>query len=190
MSPGGPRLLEPIRFRNLALRNRIMVAPMAMYSANQGFVDDFHLAHLGRFALGGAGLVMAEATAVSPDARITPGCAGLWLDAHVEPWERITRMLRRCKAAAGLQLAQAGRKGSTRRPWHGGLARDRTDQQARRESSWPVVSATDAPFDEDFPLPAALDEQGLDDIVEDYRAAAGRAHAAGFDLLEIHCAHG
>jgi 2,4-dienoyl-CoA reductase-like NADH-dependent reductase (Old Yellow Enzyme family) len=185
-----PLLFEPITFRGVTLRNRIVVSPMAMYSSQDGFADDFHLVHLGRFALGGAGLVFIEATAITAQGRITPGCNGLWLDAQVPQLKRITDFLHRFGSAAGMQLAHSGWKGSTRRPWHGGTRLDAEDGSLRGEEAWPIVSVGDESFDGAAPGPTALAESDLLALLDEYRAAARRAIAAGFDVLEIHAAHG
>jgi 2,4-dienoyl-CoA reductase-like NADH-dependent reductase (Old Yellow Enzyme family) len=185
-----PLLLEPISFRNMTLRNRIVVSPMAMYSAHDGFADDFHLVHLGRFALGGAGLIFIEATAISAQGRITSGCNGLWLDAQVPTLKRITDFLHRFGSAAGMQLAHSGWKGSTRRPWHGGTRLDEEDVKLRGEPTWPIVSVGDESFDSLAPGPTALTERDLAALLDQYRAATRRVIAAGFDVLEIHAAHG
>lgn len=178
----GPALFQPLRLRGLTLKNRIVVSPMAMYSATDGLFDDFNLVHLGRFALGGAGLVMTEATAVSPEGRITPGCTGLWSETHVEGLSRVARFLHTHGAAAGIQLAHAGWKGSSTRPWEGG--------GPLTDGAWQTVGPTSQPFDTGWPAPLALDATGIDGIVEAFRAAAKRACAAGFDVVELHCAHG
>jgi 2,4-dienoyl-CoA reductase-like NADH-dependent reductase (Old Yellow Enzyme family) len=183
-------LYEPITFRGTTLRNRVVVSPMAMYSSVDGFADDFHLVHLGRFALGGAGLVFMEATAISSQGRITPGCNGLWLDAQVPALTRITNFLHRFGSAAGMQLAHSGWKGSTRRPWHGGSRLDDEDLALRQERGWPIVSATEEAFDGETPGPMALTESELAALLDQYRAATRRAIVAGFDVLEIHAAHG
>jgi len=185
-----PRLFEPLTLRGVTLKNRIVVSPMSMYSARDGFSDDFHLVHLGRFALGGAGLVFMEATSVNAQGRGTPGCNGLWLDAQVDNLKRITTFLHRFGAAAGIQLFHSGWKGSTRRPWHGGTALNDEDVTSRGESPWPTVSASAEPFDKNTPAPAALDEAALQGIIEDFRSATRRADKAGFDIVELHCAHG
>jgi 2,4-dienoyl-CoA reductase-like NADH-dependent reductase (Old Yellow Enzyme family) len=185
-----PLLLQPRTLRSVTLRNRIVVSPMAMYAAHGGFADDFHLVHLGRFALGGAGLVFVEATAVTEQGRITAGCNGLWLDAQVPALKRITDFLHRFGSAAGMQLAHAGWKGSTRRPWHGGTRLDAEDVTLRGESAWPIVSVGEEAFDDIAPGPAALTENDLASLVAHYRAATRRTIAAGFDVLEIHAAHG
>ena len=185
-----PLLFEPISFRNMTLRNRIVVSPMAMYSSHDGFADDFHLVHLGRFALGGAGLIFIEATAITAQGRITSGCNGLWLDAQVPQLKRITDFLHRFGSAAGMQLAHSGWKGSTRRPWHGGTRLDEEDVKLRGEQAWPIVSVGDEFFDGLAPGPTALTEGDLVALLDQYRAATRRVIAAGFDVLEIHAAHG
>lgn len=186
MSP----LFEPLALRGVTLKNRVVVSPMTMYSSHEGFTDDFHLIHLGRFALGGAALVFTEATAVNRTGRITAGCNGLWLSAHGTNLSRIVEFLHRCDCAAGIQLGHSGARGSTRRPWHGGSPLDRDDVAQRREYSWPIVGVTDVPYDEGSPSPMRLDESDLELLVEDYRRATRLAHVAGFDVLELHCAHG
>lgn len=163
---------------------------MAMYSSHDGFADDFHLVHLGRFALGGAGLIFIEATAITAQGRITPGCNGLWLDAQVPQLKRITDFLHRFGSAAGMQLAHSGWKGSTRRPWHGGTRLDEEDAKLRGERAWPIVSVGDESFDGLAPGPTALTEGDLVALLDQYRAATRRVIAAGFDVLEIHAAHG
>jgi 2,4-dienoyl-CoA reductase-like NADH-dependent reductase (Old Yellow Enzyme family) len=187
-SQAAPLLLQPAQMRELILRNRIMVSSMAMYSSQEGFADDFHLVHLGRFALGGAGLVMTEATAVSEHGRITAGCNGLWRDEHIEGLRRVTDFLHRFGAAAGLQLGHSGWKGATQRPWHGGAPLTADDE--RGEEPWPVVSPSPEPFASGWAIPHELSKAELDEIVEDFRQATRRGQEAGFDLLEVHCAHG
>jgi 2,4-dienoyl-CoA reductase-like NADH-dependent reductase (Old Yellow Enzyme family) len=185
-----PLLFDPISFRNMTLRNRIVVSPMAMYSSHDGFADDFHLVHLGRFALGGAGLIFIEATAITAQGRITSGCNGVWLDAQVPQLKRITDFLHRFGSAAGMQLAHSGWKGSTRRPWHGGTRLDEEDVKLRGEQAWPIVSVGNESFDGLAPGPTALTEGDLVALLDQYRAATRRVIAAGFDVLEIHAAHG
>jgi len=185
-----PLLFQPMTFRSVTLRNRIVVSPMAMYSAHDGFADDFHLVHLGRFALGSASLVFMEATAVTQQGRITAGCNGLWLDAQIPQLKRITDFLHRFGSAAGMQLAHSGWKGSTRRPWHGGTRLNEEDVTLRGEQAWPIVSVGEEAFDDAAPGPTALTEGDLSALLEQYRAATRRAIAAGFDVLEIHAAHG
>lgn len=176
------RLFEPLTLRGLTLRNRIVVSPMAIYSADYGKTGDFHLVHLGRFALGGAGLVFTEAIAVSAEARITHGCAGLWHDDQAANLQRITDFLHQQGAAAGIQLLHSGFKGSSQRPWEGGAA--------LRDDGWPTVSPTPEPFDRNWPNPHALTESEIDAVVHDYQRAAERGARVGFDVIELHCAHG
>jgi 2,4-dienoyl-CoA reductase-like NADH-dependent reductase (Old Yellow Enzyme family) len=183
------RLFEPFPIRGVRLRNRVVISPMCQYSAKDGVPNDWHLVHLGRFALGGAGLVIAEATAVSPEGRITPGDTGLWNDEQVAPFARIVTFLKEHGAAAGIQLAHAGRKASTQRPWFGNSALTAADA-AMGEIAWQTVSASALPTNRDYPVPAALDEAGIEKIVHDFRAAALRALRAGFDVIELHSAHG
>lgn len=185
-----PILLSPLTLRSLTLKNRVMVSPMSMYSSVDGFADDLHLVHLGRFALGGAALVMMEATAVSAVGRGTDGCNGIWLDAHIAPLRRITDFLHRCGSAAGVQLGHSGPKSSSQRPWHGGGALTQRDVQERNEQPWLTLSSSALPFDESWPRPAALSGVEIDDVVEQFRLAARRSREAGFDVIELHCAHG
>jgi 2,4-dienoyl-CoA reductase-like NADH-dependent reductase (Old Yellow Enzyme family) len=177
-------LLSPLVIRGVTLRNRIAVSPMCQYCAADGHADDWHLVHLGSRAVGGAGLVMAEATAVSPEGRITPGDLGIWSDAHVPMLGRVAAFLQRMGAVAGIQLAHAGRKGSCRIPQEGGT------QLALGEGGWESLAPSPIPFHEGERPPLALDANGIRGVVEQFIAAAKRAMAAGFELLEIHAAHG
>jgi 2,4-dienoyl-CoA reductase-like NADH-dependent reductase (Old Yellow Enzyme family) len=178
-------LLAPLTVRGATFRNRIAVSPMCQYSATNGLADDWHLVHLGSRAAGGAGLVMVEATAVTPEGRITPGDLGIWGDQHIEPLARIARFLERMGAVAGIQLAHAGRKGSCDLPWKGGAR-----LQTPAEGGWPVVAPSPLPFNAGDPPPIQLDRAGIDGIVASFAAAARRALTAGFKVLEIHSAHG
>ena len=183
-------LFEPYQLRGLKLKNRVVVSAMSMYSSLEGFSDDFHLVHIGRFALGGAGLVFMEASAVTPEGRITPGCNGLWSEAQIPALRRITAFLHRFGCAAGIQLGHSGAKGSARRPWDGGAPLDAEDQRVRGEQPWRSVSVSSEPFDSGWPVPDALSETQIEDLVKRYRASARLAREAGFDALELHCAHG
>jgi 2,4-dienoyl-CoA reductase-like NADH-dependent reductase (Old Yellow Enzyme family) len=178
-------LLSPLNLRGVVLRNRIVMAPMCQYSAKDGFANDWHLVHLGSRAVGGTALVIVEATAVSPDGRITPGDVGIWSDAHIEPLARIASFVHSQGAVAGIQLAHAGRKASTAAPWEGGAT-----LKTSAEGGWQVVAPSAIPFFPDDPVPVALDKQAIDGIVDLFEAAARRSLAAGFQLLEIHAAHG
>ena len=178
-------LLSPLTIEGVTLRNRIAVSPMCQYCAVDGMADDWHLVHLGSRAVGGAGLVVVEATAVTPEGRITAGDMGIWGDQHIEPLARIARFLERQGAVPGIQLAHAGRKASCAPPFHGG-ARLKTAE----EGAWDVVAPSPIPFRPDEPTPIELDEKGIDSVVEAFGAAARRALTAGFRIVEIHMAHG
>ncbi|HEU4678681.1 MAG TPA: NADH:flavin oxidoreductase/NADH oxidase, partial [Terrimicrobiaceae bacterium] len=177
-------LLSPLTIRGVTFRNRIAMAPMCQYSAEDGFAHDWHLVHLGSRAVGGVGLVIVEATGVTGNGRISPGDLGIWKDEHIEPLARIVRFVHSQGAIAGIQLAHAGRKASCDLAWKGG-ARLRPEQ-----GGWPVVAPSPIPFNEDDPIPQALDGEAIDGIVAAFEAAARRALAAGFKVIEIHAAHG
>jgi 2,4-dienoyl-CoA reductase-like NADH-dependent reductase (Old Yellow Enzyme family) len=180
----GPRLFEPLTIGGVTLPNRIFVSPMCQYSSDDGAPTDWHLVHLGSRAVGGAGLVMVEATGVEARGRISPGDSGLWDDRQIESFARLSRFISAQGAVAGIQLAHAGRKASTRPPWLGGgpLAAD--------EGPWETVSASAVPFDDGWPTPSALSRAEIGQVVAAWAAATRRALAAGFQVLEIHLAHG
>ena len=177
-------LFAPLSIRDLTFRNRIAVSPMCQYSAEDGFVNDWHLVHLGSRAAGGAALVIMEATAVEPRGRISPADAGIWKDEHIGPLARITRFIRGQGAAAGIQLAHAGRKGSTRPPWEGGGV------IPEREGGWRTAAPSAVPFRPEEPPSAELTVSEIASLVEAFAAAAHRAYKAGFEVAEIHGAHG
>lgn len=178
-------LFEPLTLRGVTLRNRIGVSPMCQYSSTDGYANDWHLVHLGSRAVGGAGLVIAEATAVTPEGRISPQDLGLWQDDHVEMLSRITRFIRDQGTVAGVQLAHAGRKASTEVPWRGGAP------LAPGEGGWsPIVAPSAVPFGSRSQVPEALDAAGIRRVVEAFRDAARRALHAGFQVIELHAAHG
>jgi 2,4-dienoyl-CoA reductase-like NADH-dependent reductase (Old Yellow Enzyme family) len=181
---GDPMLLEPVKLGALQLRNRIVVSPMCQYSSPDGVPTDWHLVHLGSRAVGGAALVFTEASSVSPEGRISPDDAGIWNVMQAEAWSRIVQFIHGQGAVAGLQLAHAGRKASTDAPWRGGGPLDADHR------GWTPVAPSVIPFDDDYPAPTALDAAGIAKVVADFRAAAQRARAAGFDVIEIHGAHG
>ena len=178
------RLFQPLQQRGLVLRNRIAVSPMCQYSSIDGMPDDWHLVHLGSRAVGGAAVVFTEASAVSPEGRISPQDAGIWNDAQAEGWARIARFIDGQGAVPAMQLAHAGRKGSTFAPWRG------SGEVPVGEGGWQTVAPSALRFDDGYPLPAALDADGMAKVVADYRAAAVRAREAGFRIVEIHAAHG
>ncbi len=180
-----PHLFEPFTVKSVTLRNRIGVSPMCMYSSDDGTANDWHLVHLGARAAGGAGLVIAEATAVAPEGRITPGDAGLWSDAQVEPLARINRFVAAQGAVPGVQLAHAGRKASAARPWEGGA------HLADEAGGWPVVGPSALAFGGVLgKVPRAMTEAEIARVREDFVAAARRALAAGYRWIEVHAAHG
>jgi 2,4-dienoyl-CoA reductase-like NADH-dependent reductase (Old Yellow Enzyme family) len=177
-------LFSPFTLRGVTFRNRIGVSPMCQYSSTDGFADDWHLVHLGSRAVGGAGLVMTEATAVEARGRISPQDLGLWKDEHIETLARVRRFLHAHGAVAGIQLAHAGRKGSTARPWEGG-------EPLAPPAGWsPIVAPSALAFDEGYQTPAALTDAEIASLIEAFARAAARAVSAGFDVIEIHAAHG
>ncbi len=178
-------LLSPLTIEGVTFRNRIAVSPMCQYWAEEGMASDWHLVHLGSRAVGGAGLVFVEATAVTRDGRITPGDMGIWSEAHVEPLARIARFVEAQGAVPGIQIAHAGRKASCAPPFQGG---DRLKTAA--EGAWDVLAPSPIPFHEDDPTPIELDHRGIDAVVEAFAAATRRAVSAGFRIVEIHMAHG
>ncbi|RKH00051.1 NADH:flavin oxidoreductase/NADH oxidase [Corallococcus sp. CA053C] len=181
------RLFTPLKLRDITLRNRVVVSPMCQYSSDDGFANEWHVVHLGSRAVGGAGLVMTEATAVEPEGRISPQDLGLWKDAHVEVLARINRFLHQNGAASGVQLAHAGRKASTLRPWDTGTHGATVTPE---HGGWTPVGPTAEAFDEGYPKPVALDEAGIARVVKSFGDAAARAKAAGFQVIELHAAHG
>src|SRR3954451_8683037 len=184
-----PALFQPLTLRDLTLRNRLVVAPLCQYSVTDGLVGDYHLVHLGRFALGGFGLVVVEATGVTADGRISHGDVGLWSDEHIPGLARIVDFLHAEGAAAGIQLAHAGAKASSRRPWDGGGAV--TPEKGRPgETPWPTVSASAVPAGPGWPTPHALTVEEMAEVRDAFVAATRRALTAGFDVVELHAAHG
>ncbi|MDZ4804284.1 MAG: NADH:flavin oxidoreductase/NADH oxidase [Candidatus Eisenbacteria bacterium] len=177
-------LFEPLTLRGVTFRNRIAVSPMCQYSCEDGLATDWHLVHLGSRAIGGAALVMAEATAIEPDGRISPNDLGIWSEAHVPPLARAAWFIRDHGAVAGIQLAHAGRKAGTSRPWDGGK---RISLEA---GGWIPVAPSPLPFYPDDPTPVELTSQDIEQIVASFVAAAQRSLAAGFQVIEIHAAHG
>ncbi|MGQ4334440.1 bifunctional salicylyl-CoA 5-hydroxylase/oxidoreductase [Streptomyces hayashii] len=183
--PGTPPMFTPFRLRGLTLRNRVVVSPMDMYSAVDGVPGDFHLVHLGARALGGAGLVMTEMVCVSPQGRITPGCTGLYTGSQADGWRRITDFVHEQApgTAVGVQLGHSGRKGSTKLMWQG-------MDEPLPHGGWPLVAASPLPYKEHSQTPRELTRAQLTDLREQFASAARRAARSGFDLLELHCAHG
>ena len=179
-----PTLFEPYSLRGLTLRNRLVVSPMCQYSSVEGFANDWHFVHLGSRAVGGAGLILTEAAAVSPEGRITPDDLGIWQDGHVEFLKKINDFVAAQGCVPGIQLAHAGRKASTLSPWKGnGLVPESA-------GGWQVVGPSELPFADNYPLPRVLDAVGIAKVKADFQAAARRALAAGFRVAELHAAHG
>lgn len=178
-------LFEPFTLRTVTLRNRIGISPMCQYSAQDELADDWHLVHLGSRAVGGAGMVMVEATAVTPEGRISPGDLGLWTDGQIEPLRRIARFLDSQGSVPAIQIAHGGRKASAAAPWLGGYS------LTPEEGGWqPVLAPSAIPFDEGWPTPQAVDEAGIRRLRQAFVDAARRAWLAEYQILEIHAAHG
>jgi 2,4-dienoyl-CoA reductase-like NADH-dependent reductase (Old Yellow Enzyme family) len=178
-------LFQPLTLRQLTLPNRIAVSPMCQYSAVDGLANDWHLVHLGSRAVGGAGLVLVEATAVVPEGRISAQDLGLWSDEQIEPLRRITRFIEGQGAVAGVQLAHAGRKASASPPWL-----NKPGSVPLSEGGWPLVAPSPIAFDPKHRVPEALDEAGIAAVIQAFVRAAERALAAGFKIAELHAAHG
>ncbi|OGA99688.1 MAG: salicylyl-CoA 5-hydroxylase, partial [Burkholderiales bacterium RIFCSPHIGHO2_12_FULL_69_20] len=188
--PAPPPMFTPLTVRAITLKNRVVVSPMAQYLAVDGLPGDYHLMHLGARAMGGAALVMAEMTCTASDARITPGCPGLWTDEQRDAWRRIVRFVHgNTDARIGVQIGHAGPKGSTNAPWQGAGA-DQPLDDGEGAKNWPLLAASAVPFLPDGQVPRAMDRADMDRITADFVAATHRAAAAGFDWLELHCAHG
>ena len=180
-----PHLFAPLTIKSVTLRNRIGVSPMCQYSSEDGVANDWHLVHLGSRAAGGAGLVIAEATAVSPEGRITPGDAGIWADKHVEPLARINRFVKQHGAVPGIQIAHAGRKASAAVPWAGGA------HLANEAGGWTTVAPSAVAFGGELSkVPHALTGAEIKQVQAEFVAAAKRSLAAGYEWLELHGAHG
>jgi 2,4-dienoyl-CoA reductase-like NADH-dependent reductase (Old Yellow Enzyme family) len=179
-----PHLFDPIAFRDVTLPNRIIVSPMCQYSSTDGFPNDWHMVHLGSRAIGGAGLVFTEAAAVTADGRISPDDLGIWNDVHVGAFHRLVRFIKGEGSAAGIQLAHAGRKASTHRPWGGSGA------VPPEAGGWEPIGPTGEPFAADYPKPRAMSGSDIADLIDAFRQAARRALLAGFDVVEVHAAHG
>ncbi len=184
-----PLLFTPLTLRGVTLPNRIVLAPMCQYSATDGMANDWHLVHLGRYAMGGFGCVMAEATAVEPRGRITHGDLGLWHDDHIPPLKRAADFIRARGAVPAIQIAHAGRKASMQRPWHGSGPLNAADFE-RGDAPWKIVAPSAIAIDEGYIQPDELSEREIADLVREFGEATARADAAGFDLVEAHGAHG
>jgi 2,4-dienoyl-CoA reductase-like NADH-dependent reductase (Old Yellow Enzyme family) len=184
-----PLLGTPLTLRSVTLPNRIAISPMCQYSATDGFADDWHLTQLGRFAIGGAGLVFTEATAIAAEGRITHGCLGLWSDEQIPALARIAAFISSQGSVPAIQLGHAGRKGSMQRPWHGNGPLDESDF-ARGEHAWEIVAPSAVPMDEGWLMPRPLERADMDRLIAQWVAAVHRAREAGFAVVELHAAHG
>ena len=179
-----PHLFRPITLRSVTARNRIAVSPMCQYSASEGVANDWHFQHLASRAVGGAGIVFTEVTHVEPRGRISPYCLGLWNDAQRDALARIAQFLKAQGAAAGIQIGHAGRKGSCARPWEGGKP------LAAKQGGWQIVAPSPLPFGDGYPVPLEMDRQTITDTLRLFAESTRRAREVGFDLVELHAAHG
>jgi 2,4-dienoyl-CoA reductase-like NADH-dependent reductase (Old Yellow Enzyme family) len=178
------KLFSPLKIRGIELKNRIAVSPMCQYSSYNGMPTDWHLVHLGSRAVGGAALIMQEATAVSPEGRISPDDAGIWSDMHVEAYKRINTFISLQNCVPGIQLAHAGRKGSTYSPWKG------TGEVPKEEGGWQTFSPSPIHFSDNFPFPKEMEHGDIKKVIDDFCQAAIRSIKSGFKLIELHMAHG
>jgi 2,4-dienoyl-CoA reductase-like NADH-dependent reductase (Old Yellow Enzyme family) len=178
------KLFSPLTLKSITLKNRIAISPMCQYSAQDGFANDWHLVHLGSRASGGAGLIIQEATSVSPEGRISPEDLGLWKDEQIEKMQQINQFIIGQKSVPGIQLAHAGRKASAASPWNGGRKIDAT------QDGWDTVAPSAIAYHHTENAPVALDEAGIQKVVSDFKSATKRAVQAGFQVIEIHAAHG
>jgi len=177
-------LFSKLNIKNVVLKNRIVVSPMCQYSSDDGFANDWHLVHLGSRAIGGAALIFTEATAISPEGRISPDDLGIWTDDHIQMLKRITDFIHQRDAVSGIQLAHAGRKASTQAPWKGG------NQINEQDGGWKTVAPSEIAFHEADEKPRALSGEEIQKVKSDFKAAAKRALTAGFQVIELHAAHG
>lgn len=177
-------LFSPLTIKSITLKNRLAISPMCQYSAVDGFANDWHLVHLGSRASGGAGLIIQEATSVSPEGRISPEDLGLWKDEQIEKMQQINRFIISQNSVPGIQLAHAGRKASAASPWNGGR------KVAIENGGWNTVAPSAIPFYDTDPAPLALDLDGIQKVIADFKSATKRAVQAGFQVMEIHAAHG
>ena len=179
-----PALFQPLQLKDITLKNRIVVSPMCQYSSEDGFATDWHLVHLGSRAVGGAALVITEAAAVEARGRISPQDLGIYRDEHIEMLARITQFIREQGAIAGIQLAHAGRKASTYRPWSG------KGEVTVEDGRWQTIGPSAQRFSADYPLPTELTKQEIAEVVQSFQQATQRAVKAGFQVIELHGAHG
>lgn len=178
------KLFTPLEIKSIRLKNRIAISPMCQYSGEDGFANDWHLVHLGSRAVGGAGLIISEACAVVPEGRISPFDLGIWKDEHIQNLKRITSFIEAQDSVPAIQLAHAGRKASCSEPWNGG------GMLQIEEGGWETVAPSAIPFSETYPMPKALNKDGIRQVVAGFKKAAERSKEAGFKIIEIHAAHG
>jgi 2,4-dienoyl-CoA reductase-like NADH-dependent reductase (Old Yellow Enzyme family) len=178
------KLFSPIKIQNIELKNRIAVSPMCQYSSINGFPSDWHLVHLGSRAVGGAGLILTEATAVSPEGRISPDDAGIWNEEQVNAYKKITSFIKSQNSVSGIQLAHAGRKASTYSPWKG------SGEVKVENGGWITLAPSPIPFSENFPHPKEMSEEDVQLVIDQFTKAAKRSIEAGFEVIELHFAHG
>ena len=178
------KLFQPLKIKSVTLPNRLVVSPMCQYSSKDGFANDWHFVHLGSRAVGGAALIIAEATAVSPEGRITPNDLGIWKDEHIAELKKITSFIKSQGSIPGIQLAHAGRKASHHVPWQGG------GPLKENENPWETLAPSSIAFKEGEPLPKELDQKGIEKVITDFEKATERVIEAGFEVIEIHGAHG
>ena len=178
------KLFSPLSIKTITLKNRIVISPMCQYSAIDGFANDWHLVHLGSRAIGGAGLIIQEATSVSPEGRISPEDLGLWKDEQIEKLQQINSFIVSQNSVPGIQLAHAGRKASAASPWNGGR------RVAIDQGGWNTVAPSAVAYHENEEVPLALDKTGIQKVITDFKSATKRAVKAGFQVMEIHAAHG
>ncbi|NIA71272.1 NADH:flavin oxidoreductase/NADH oxidase [Pelagibius litoralis] len=183
-------LFSPFTLRDITFKNRIAVSPMSQYRARDGHANGWHVVHLGRFAMGGAGLVYAEATAVEPNGRRTHGDLGLWQDAQIDDLIPITEFIRQEGSIPGIQLGHAGRKASERRPWHGETPVDDEDVSQRNEAPWKAIAPSPIPYADGWPAPAEMSEVDIEQVIASFGEAAKRSQEAGFKIIEVYAAHG
>jgi 2,4-dienoyl-CoA reductase-like NADH-dependent reductase (Old Yellow Enzyme family) len=185
-----PKLFSPFTLRDVTFKNRVAVSPMSQYRAVDGYADDWHMVHLGRFAIGGAGLVYTEATAIEADGRRTHGDLGLWEDDQIKGLKAIADFISREGAIPGIQLSHAGRKASERRPWHGETPVDHEDISERGEAPWKTYGPSAIPYAEGWPAPSEMSETDIERVIQSFGAAAKRSLEAGFKIIEVYAAHG
>ncbi|HVY05341.1 MAG TPA: NADH:flavin oxidoreductase/NADH oxidase [Burkholderiales bacterium] len=184
-----PLLFSPLTLRGVTLKNRVVISPMCQYSARNGFADDWHFVHLGKMATGGAGLIFTEAAAIEPEGRITHGDLGIWSDDHIAPLKRITDFIKANGSVPAIQLAHAGRKASMQRPWHGNGPINDSDR-ARGEDTWRTIAPSAIAMDTGWLVPHELSVEDIRNVQGRWRDAAVRSLRAGFDVIEMHSAHG